>query len=44
MAYGEEQQFVQMEREQGMIKGANEVRTDCSFIKDLQDTALAVHY
>lgn len=25
LAYSEEQQYVQMEREQGMIKGANEV-------------------
>ena len=25
LAYAEEQQYVQMEREQGMIKGANEV-------------------
>jgi import receptor subunit TOM22 len=41
MAYGEEQQFVQMEREQGMIKGANEVRTDC-FLKILQHSVPAI--
>jgi import receptor subunit TOM22 len=26
LAYAEEEQYVQMEREQGMIRGANEVR------------------
>lgn len=26
LAYAEEEQYIQMEREQGMIKGANEVR------------------
>lgn len=30
LAYAEEEQYVQMEREQGMIKGANEV--GCSFV------------
>lgn len=28
LAYAEEEQYIQMEREQGMIKGANEVRSD----------------
>ncbi|KAE8145533.1 mitochondrial import receptor subunit Tom22-domain-containing protein [Aspergillus avenaceus] len=31
LAYAEEEQYVQMEREQGMIKGANEVRFDLIF-------------
>lgn len=31
LAYAEEEQYIQMEREQGMIKGANEVRlVSCS--------------
>lgn len=29
LAYAEEEQYIQMEREQGMIKGANEVRVLC---------------
>lgn len=29
LAYAEEEQYIQMEREQGMIKGANEVRVVC---------------
>jgi hypothetical protein len=31
LAYAEEEQYIQMEREQGMIKGANEV-SFCRFI------------
>lgn len=32
LAYAEEEQYIQMEREQGMIKGANEVCSDLSVV------------
>jgi hypothetical protein len=36
LAYAEEEQYIQMEREQGMIKGANEVCLHtCSFLSFL---------
>lgn len=35
LAYAEEEQYIQMEREQGMMKGANEVRDDILFLSKI---------